>query len=417
MRKVLAEASAAPDFIETARRATAPKQVRLCTPGKSGLARERRAELRATREGGPSPFGGTGPQENPSLDNIPGALPEPTLDPVRAIRACQRAVTNNARTRGRSNYWLAARRPLCSSWAGRRYGTRSMAASPYGFWTSPITSDLVVGDSIRLEQVALDGDAIYWSETQPQKQGRTFVYRVGADGEPERVTPDDADAFSVRTRAHEYGGGSFAVSDGVVYFLNNLDQRFYRQDGGRLPIPITPAPSAAAADALRYADGVIDRRRGRLVCVREDHTGAGEAITTLVAVNLSGATVPQVLVSGNDFYSTPRLSPDGNRMSWLTWRHPDMPWVTTEAWVGDILPDGTIASARRVAGGPNESVFQPEWSPDGDLYFVSDRVSGWWNLYRERDGAIEPLVEMDAEFGRPQWQFGMSTYAFESPIA
>ena len=101
-------------------------------------------------------------------------------------------------------------------------------------------------------------------------------------------------------------------------------------------------------------------------------------------------------------------------MSWLTWRHPDMPWVATEAWVGDILLDGTIGNRRRVAGGPDESVFQPEWSPRGDLYFVSDRGSGWWNLYREHNGAIEPMAEMDAEFGRPQWQFGMSTYAFES---
>ena len=100
-----------------------------------------------------------------------------------------------------------------------------MAAGPYGFWTSPITSDLVVADSIRLEQVALDGDAIYWSETHPQKQGRTFLYRVGAEGEPERVTPDDADAISVRTRAHEYGGGSFAVSDGVVYIFAGILER------------------------------------------------------------------------------------------------------------------------------------------------------------------------------------------------
>src|SRR5271166_526072 len=223
-----------------------------------------------------------------------------------------------------------------------------------------------------------------------------------------------ANAFSVRSQAHEYGGGAFAVSVGVVYFSNNLDQRLYRQDAGRPPNPMTPAPASAAADALRYADGVIDRRRGRMVCVREDHTAAAEAITTLVGVDLSGAHAPKVLVSRNDFYSTPRLSPDGNRMSWLTWRHPDMPWVATEAWVGDILPDGTIGSGRRVAGGPHESVFQPEWSPDGDLYFVSDRRSGWWNLYRERDGAIEPMAEIDAEFGRPQWQFGMSTYAFES---
>jgi hypothetical protein len=186
-----------------------------------------------------------------------------------------------------------------------------MVASPYGFWTSPITSDLVVADSIRLEQIAVDGEAIYWSETQPQKQGRTFVYRVDADGEPERVTLDDANAFSVRTRAHEYGGGSFVVSDGVVFFSNNIDQRLYRQDAGRPPRSITPVPAGAAADALRYADGVIDRRRGRMVCVREDHTGAGEAITTLVGVDLAGATTSQVLMSGNDFYSTPRLSLDG----------------------------------------------------------------------------------------------------------
>jgi hypothetical protein len=263
-------------------------------------------------------------------------------------------------------------------------GIKSMAASPYGFWTSPITSDLVVADSIRLEQVALDGDAIYWTETQPQKQGRTFVYRIGADGEPERVTPDDANAFSVRARAHEYGGGAFAVSDGAVYFSNNIDQRLYRQDAGLRPSPITPALAGAAADGLRYADGVIDRRRGRMICVREDHTGLGEPIATLVAVDLSGATPTQVLVARDDFYSTPRLSPEGNRMSWLTWGHPNMPWVATEAWVGDILPDGTIGNPRRVAGGPDESVFQPEWSPHGDLHFVSDRDSGWWNLYRAR---------------------------------
>ncbi len=288
-----------------------------------------------------------------------------------------------------------------------------MALSPYGFWTSPITSDLVVANSIRLEEVALDGGAIYWSETQPQKQGRTFVYRAGADGEAERVTPEDANAFSVRTRAHEYGGGSFVVSDGVIFFSNNSDQRLYRQEAGKPPSPITPA-SPGAADALRYADGILDRPRGRMICVREDHTGAGEAITALVAVDLSGSAAPRVLVEGNDFYSTPRLSPDANRLSWLTWRHPDMPWVVSEAWVGDVLEDGTIGNARRVAGGGTESVFQPQWSPDGELYFVSDRGSGWWNLYRERGGAIEPIAPMEAEFGRPQWQFGMSTYAFES---
>jgi dipeptidyl aminopeptidase/acylaminoacyl peptidase len=290
-----------------------------------------------------------------------------------------------------------------------------MAASPYGFWRSPVTSDFVVADSIRLEQVALDGDNLYWSETQPQKIGRSFVYRMAKDGEPEPVTPDDDNGFSVRTRVHEYGGGSFTVSNGVVYFSNDADQRLYRQGDDGQPRPITPLPIPGdGGAALRYADGVVDGARGRLICVREAHVPNAEAVNTLVSVDLWGERPQRVLVSGADSYSTPRLSPAGNRLAWLSWNHPDMPWVATEAWVGDLGPDGEIAHARRAAGGPGESVFQPEWSPDGDLYFVSDRGSGWWNLYRERDGAIEPIAPMDAEFGRPQWQFGMSTYAFES---
>ena len=289
-----------------------------------------------------------------------------------------------------------------------------MAASPYGFWTSPVTSDFVVANSIRLEQVALDGDVLYWSETQPQKKGRSFVWRMAKSGGSEPVTPDDDNGFSVRTRVHEYGGGAFAVSDGVVYFSNDADQRLYRQDGRGQPRPITPPPTAGAANALRYADGVVDRRRGRLICVREDHAREAEAVNSLVSVDLSDARPPRALVSGADFYSTPRLNPEGNRLAWLSWNHPDMPWVATEAWVGDLRLDGEIAHVRQIAGGPDESIFQPEWSPDGDLYFVSDRGTGWWNLYREHDGAIESMAPMDAEFGRPQWQLGMSTYAFES---
>ncbi len=264
-----------------------------------------------------------------------------------------------------------------------------MVASPYGSWTSPITSDLVGAAAIRLDQIALDGDAIYWSEFQPQKQGRTFIYRSDEGGEAELVTPDDANAFNVRTRAHEYGGGAFAVQNGTVYFSNFADQRLYRQDAGQQPRSITPLPTVAAsaiglsatlpadnpadgprssvatgpapetlapADALRYADGVIDRRRGRIVCVREDHTRPGEVINTLVSVDISGEAVPQVLVSGGDFFSTPRLSPDGDRLAWLTWHHPNMPWVKTEVWVGEILADGMVGNARQVAGGAGPGV-------------------------------------------------------------
>jgi dipeptidyl aminopeptidase/acylaminoacyl peptidase len=153
-----------------------------------------------------------------------------------------------------------------------------------------------------------------------------------------------------------------------------------------------------------------------MVCVCEEHTIAGrEAVNTLVSLDLNGREPAQVLVSGNDFYASPRLSSDGSRLAWLTWNHPNMPWDGTELWVGELGADGSLGRTERIAGGVDESIFQPEWSPDGVLYFVSDRT-GWWNLHRWRDGRVEPAVEtdMEAEFGRPQWVFGMSTYALES---
>jgi dipeptidyl aminopeptidase/acylaminoacyl peptidase len=288
-----------------------------------------------------------------------------------------------------------------------------MTISPYGSWSSPITAELVLADAIRLDQILLDGTDLYWTESEPQKQGRYLIYRMRRGGAVELVTPDDTNAFSVRTRVHEYGGGAFAIQNGTVYFSNYRDQRLYRQDPGQAPRPITPTAAKAPA-ALRYADGVIDAPRGRMICVYEDHTESGQARNALASVDLSGARPPHVIASGNDFYAAPRLSPDGRQLAWLTWDHPNMPWVTTDLWVADVQDDGNIGTPRRVAGGPDEALFQPQWSPDGVLYFVSDRDSGWWNLYRERNGGIEPVLPMAAEFGAPQWNFNMSTYGFVS---
>lgn len=276
--------------------------------------------------------------------------------------------------------------------------------APYGSWQSPITSDLIVSGTVGLGQIALDGEDIYWSEMRPAEGGRNVIVRRTPDGRTSDVTPAP---FNVRTRVHEYGGGAFTVSDGTLYFTHFADQRLYRQVGAAAPQPLTPA-----AD-LRYADGVVDRRRGRIICVREDHTiTESEAANTLVGLDLVGGD-GQVLVSGSDFYSSPRLSSDGSCLAWLAWNHPNMPWDGTELWVGECKPDGSLGRAERVAGGVHESIFQPEWSPDGILHFVSD-CTGWWNLYRWREGRIEPLCPMAAEFGRPQWGFGMSTYAFTS---
>jgi dipeptidyl aminopeptidase/acylaminoacyl peptidase len=277
--------------------------------------------------------------------------------------------------------------------------------APYGAWKSPVTSDLIVAGTISLGQVRLDGDDIYWLEMRPSEGGRYRVVRRTPDGAQAEVTPA---TFNVRTRVHEYGGGAYAVHDGVVYFSNFEDQRLYRQLVGSEPEPITPQI------AWRYADGVVDSGRNRLICVREDHTLGQEAVNTLVSLPLDGHGEQQVLVFGNDFYASPRLSPDGTRLAWLTWNHPNMPWDGTELWMAQLQPDGSLSKAVLVAGGPNESIFQPEWSPEGILHFVSDRT-GWWNLYRWQSEQIEPLYPMEAEFGVPQWVFGMHTYAFASP--
>jgi dipeptidyl aminopeptidase/acylaminoacyl peptidase len=283
---------------------------------------------------------------------------------------------------------------------------------PFGSWASPLTSDLIVAASISLLEVLLDGEDVLWIESRPQEGGRYVLVRWRPDGTTVDVTPPP---FNARTRVHEYGGAAAVLQNGMAYSSNFADQRLYRLEPGKAPVPLTPEPPGGDTDAgLRYADGLIDSRQESWIGVREDHRDLSrQAVNTLVAVNLTGGGPGTVLVAGNDFYSSPRLSPDGKRLAWLTWNHPNMPWVGTELWVADYT--GTaVANPARVAGGPAESVFQPEWAPDGRLYFVSDR-SGWWNLYRlGADGAMANVCPREAEFGQPQWNFGMTTYAFLS---
>lgn len=231
-----------------------------------------------------------------------------------------------------------------------------------------------------------------------------MIVRCKPDGDISDCTPPP---FNVRTRVHENGGSCYVVSRGTLWFSNFEDQKLYRQDPGAAPQPITQERN------LRYADGALDPQRGRLLCVREDHTRPDQPVNSIVSLDLEGNNAAHVLVDGHDFYAAPRLSPDGRWLAWLAWNHPNMPWDGTELRVGELDQSGVIIHRRLVAGGPQESIFQPDWSPDGVLYFVSDR-SGWWNLYRQRDGHIEPLVPMQAEFGRPLWLLGSSTYAFES---
>ena len=281
-----------------------------------------------------------------------------------------------------------------------------MKQVPYGSWKSPITSDLIVSETIRLGQIAVDREHLYWVESRPQEGGRNVLVCQPPEGDPICLTPQP---FNVRTRVHEYGGGAFLVADGMTYFSNFSDQRLYRQPPHEAPYPCTPKRE------VFYADSIMDHKRDRLICIREDHTVSDrEPVNSIVSISLQRMNTEhdgQILIEGHDFFSSPRLSPDGQKLAWLAWNHPNMPWDGTELWVGTIHEDGSIGQPRHMAGGATESIFQPQWSPDGILYFISDRT-GWWNLYRFLGDRVEALYPMDAEFGEAQWVFGLSTYDF-----
>jgi dipeptidyl aminopeptidase/acylaminoacyl peptidase len=274
--------------------------------------------------------------------------------------------------------------------------------APYGTWPSPITAAVVAESGIGLSDLRLVGGAAWWLEMRPGEGGRHVLVRRDPAGGPVDVTPA---GFDVRTRVHEYGGGAWWPHGDAVVFSNLPDQRLYRQEPGGAPRPITPD----VGGTWRFADGIA-LPDDRLLCVRERHEG-GAVRHELVALPPDGSEPPTVVAAGPDFCSTPRVSPDGRRLAWLTWDHPRMPWDGTELRVAELLPDGTLGEERIVAGGPEESVFQPAWSPDGALHFVSDRT-GWWNLYRLGDDGAVALAPMEAEFGQPQWLFGMATYGF-----
>ena len=278
------------------------------------------------------------------------------------------------------------------------------ATAPNGSWRSPITARLIVADSVGLGAiVAADGD-LYWTESRPSEGGRNALVRRDRSGAVRDVL---AAPWSARSRVHEYGGGAFTAAGGRVWFVSDRDQCLCSCRPGEAPVALT------VPGERRYADLVADTSRARVIAVCEDHAARPEPANTLVAVPFARGGEVVVLASGHDFYSTPRLSPDGTQLAWLAWRHPHMPWDETELWLAQLDGDGRPSGARRVAGGAGESIFQPEWSPDGTLHFVSDRT-GWWNLYRWRGGRAEPLCPKEAEFGLPQWAFGMSTYGFAS---
>ena len=281
---------------------------------------------------------------------------------------------------------------------------RTPVAAPCGSWASPVGGDLITAGTVGFEQIQIHHDSSYWIERRPSEAGRCVIVEH-ADGVCRDILPAP---YSARSRVHEYGGGAYFVATaagGEIFFVNDDDQNIYSLRPGVEPAQITHSTHR------RFADLVHDARRNRLICVCENH-GVASSLpeNTLVAVDLASGAI-ETLQRGFDFYSDPRLDPGGDRLAWLCWKHPAMPWDSTELWRSPLHADGSTGDAEAVAGGHGVSVFQPQWSPQGMLYFISDDT-GWWNIRRCADTGIEQLTRVQNEFGLPQWVFGQSTYAF-----
>lgn len=269
----------------------------------------------------------------------------------------------------------------------------------YGEWSSPITAGVALGGARAIADVEIANGVIWLSELRPDEGGRSQIVRIRPDGAAEDVLPE---GLSARSRVHEYGGGAILPDMGAVYFVNDRDQRIWRDVAGGTPRPVTPEGRS------RFTD--MAARDAALIAVREDHSGSGEAVNDLACIDLKTGAVT-TLWRGSDFVAHPRLSPGGLSLAWVAWDHPNMPWDATTLHVGRFGAGGTLAHVYQVASAKDGfSVIQPTWADDGTLYYLSDEP-GDWSLYRWRNGTTELVAHLDGEIGSPAWQFRQSDYA------
>ena len=278
---------------------------------------------------------------------------------------------------------------------------------PFGAWESPISAREIAAGGTSLQALSASGDSVYLIESRPSEMGRQVLLRLPSRGDFSECTPSN---FNTRTRVHEYGGGDYWVHEGVIFAVSFSDQRVYRIDDEESE-PVAITPRSEIANSLRYANGTVSSDGSTIYCVQENHLDPEHILNQIVCFPSDGSIDPRVIFSGTDFVSSPKISPDGLTLTWLSWDHPNMPWDGTQLHMAQINSDGGLSNRKLIAGGSEESITQPTWSPDGVLHFISDR-SGWWNLYFFENEEITRLVELDADFAGPDWQFGFSSYDF-----
>ena len=272
----------------------------------------------------------------------------------------------------------------------------------YGSWPSTISAELITRAAPGLNFLQSHGERLFWTESRPWDAGRNVIMCREPDGSIRDLLTAP---FSHSSRVHEYGGMAYAADDNYLYFVNAADQRIYQ-----LSLTENKQPVAITEKGPRFADLILDSARQQLIAVCEIHHQDREPENTLVSIAISGGSL-SMLVNGADFYAYPRISPDSKQLCWIEWQHPNMPWDSTQLWQAN-LTDSSLTNKTLMAGADNdEAIFQPQWSPDNQLYFVSDK-NNWWNIYRIENGAVVALLEMEAEFATPLWQFGMCTYDF-----
>lgn len=290
----------------------------------------------------------------------------------------------------------------------------------YGSWTSSLSAKILAKKSIRYGHMCVDEGNIYWLESRASEKGRGVIVKRSQSGKTQDLLPE---TISVKSKVHEYGSGDYIVKEGVVYFANGKDQCVYRYDG-KLE-QLTESVNIQNQDLLepglieaRYADFELSADKQFLICVRETHykTSNNKVVNELVCIHLSSdekIKPVKVIQTGRDFYTFPRLTLNSNRIAWTCWNQPEMPWDSAELWVADFHKDGRVDAVHKVAGGVSkerkESIYQPVWSCDGVLHYISD-ASGWSNIYSCRDGLKNALTPIDREFGIPQWSLASSTY-------